>query len=106
MPSSFLSNNGVELHPDIYVVVRGGVEVSLSPMQYRMFELIAGSAIGMSPEALFDRLYVGMTPPMYGRRSIHIQRIHANHKLEPLRIRIASNRRHGGPGSLYKMVAA
>jgi hypothetical protein len=94
----------VKLRPEHYVIVRADVEVQLSPMQYRMFEMIAGSPIGMTPEALFDRLYQGMDPPMQGRRSVHIQRIHANQKLTVVRMRITSNRRHGGAGSVYKVV--
>jgi DNA-binding response OmpR family regulator len=104
--SNSLDSSGVLLHPKGYLVVRDGVEVSLSPMQYRMFEIIAGSTIGVSPEALFERIYTGMHTPMQGSRSIHIQRIHANKKLQAIKVRITSNRRHGGPGSLYKVEAA
>lgn len=88
----------VVLRPHHYVVIRYAVEVQLSPMQYRMFEMIAASPIGITPEALFDKLYIGMNPPMQGRRSIHIQRVNANKKLAPLGIRIGTNRRHGGGG--------
>ena len=103
---SVLDSSGVLLHPHAYMVVRDGVEVSLSPMQYRMLEIIDASPIGVTPEALFDRVYAGMDTPMQGRRSIHIQRVHANRKLQAIKVRITSNRRHGGPGSLYKVEAA
>jgi hypothetical protein len=104
--SNPLANRGVVLIAHHYTVVRDGAEVVLSPMQFRMLEMIATSEIGMTPEALFDRLYAGMDTPLHGRRSIHIQRVNANHKLEPLRVRITSNRRHGGPGSVYRVIAA
>ena len=101
-----LSSRGVVMVSQHYAVTRHGAEVILSPMQFRMLEMIAGSEIGMTPEALFDRLYAGMDTPLHGRRSIHIQRVNANHKLEPLGVKITSNRRYGGPGSVYRVIAA
>jgi hypothetical protein len=104
---SVLEEVGVRLYPSLYLVVRAGLEVQLSPMQFRMLEMIAGSEIGMTPEALFDRLYVGARTPLTGRRSVHIQRVHANHKLAAIKMQITSSRgRHGGPGSFYRLVAA
>ena len=104
--SNVLETSGVGLHPEFYMLTRDGVEVWLSPMQYRMLVIIAASPIGVTPEALFDRLYAGTDLPLTGRRSVHIQRVHANHKLAAIKLRISSNRRHGGPGSLYRLVAA
>jgi hypothetical protein len=106
MMSSVLEDNGVELYPEIYTVTRFGVEVSLSPMQYRMLEMIAASRVGVTPEMLFERLYVGIDSPLTGRRVLHNQRVHANHKLAAIKMQISSSRgRHGGPGSFYRLVA-
>ncbi len=104
--SNALASSGVEVHQQGFIVVREGVEVTLSPMQFRMLQIISGSSIGVTPEALFEIIYSGARTPMQGRRSIHIQRVHANRKLSAIRVRITSNRRHGGPGSLYKVEVA
>jgi hypothetical protein len=61
----------------------------------------------VTPEVLFDRLYVGIDSPLTGRRVVHNQRVHANHKLAAIKLQITSSRgRHGGPGSFYRLVAA
>jgi DNA-binding response OmpR family regulator len=103
---SVLDEVGVRLYPSLYLVVRAGLEVQLSPMQFRMLEMIAADPIGITPAMLFDRLYIGADTPLTGARSVHIQRVHANKKLRAIRVRIETSRRNGGPGSLYRLVAA
>ena len=101
-----LEKSGVRLDPRLYLLTRSGVEVSLSPMQFRLLEMVANEPAGVTPETLFERLYVGMDSPLQGRRSVHMQRCHANHKLAAIKVRITSNRSHGGPGSFYRLEVA
>ena len=104
--SSVLDEVGVRLYPHLYLVVRAGLEVQLSPMQFRMLEMIADNPIGITPETIFNRLYIGIESPLTGRRAVHTQRINANKKLRVIRVRIQTNRANGGPGSIYRLAAA
>jgi hypothetical protein len=77
-------------------VTRATREVILSRQLFRIFLLVAEAKYGITPERLFDVIYRDSIGggPLTGSKTMQVQRVNLNKKLEPLCLTIKS----GGPG--------
>lgn len=77
--------------------------VPLSPMQFRIFDIVRRSVHGIPGDLLVDRLYADHEDggPLYARRSMWVQIKLANNRLAKANLRIATTT--GGPRSPYSL---
>jgi hypothetical protein len=67
------------------------IPVALTPLQRRIYELLAAVPIGVSIDAVVNRVYVDGAPPN-ARNSVWVTIINANKRLEPFQQRIIAKR--------------
>lgn len=98
--------DGVSINHDRRSISRNGIEVILTPQQFKVFDYLATSKHGVSAERLFDFLYADDPDggPLRGRKVMHVLRVNINHKLEQLGICISSTRKTWGTGGLYQVI--
>jgi hypothetical protein len=90
--------DGLTIIEERSAVIRDGVEVILSPQQFRIFLRVLKARYGISAEALTNYIYSDDEDggPIRGRKAMHVQRVNINHKLEPIHVSIQPHKRGGG----------
>jgi hypothetical protein len=83
---------GVVANTVRHSVTRNGVEVFLSPQQFKIFLLISKARFGITPAQLFNLIYADSIDggPLTGRKAVQVQRCNLNQKILPLGLRIQS----------------
>ena len=95
----------IVVHRHIYTLERAGIEVELTPMQFRLFMLVAEAHAGLRPSAAYMAMYSGAREPETGVRTIHQFRVQLNVRLRQIRLKVTTNNQGGG-GSIYRLEAA
>lgn len=77
--------------------------VPLSPMQFRIYDIVRRSKYGIDTVGLVERVYSGQEDggPLYAHRSVRTQITRANKRLLEAKLRIATGRQ--GPGNRYHL---
>lgn len=66
--------------------------VPLSPMQFRIFDIVRRSTHGITNTQLVDRIYAPLADggPMYAYQSVRVQIVRANERLAKANLRITT----------------
>ena len=90
------------LFDDYRVVRKGSNAARLSPMQYKIINLVHRRPLTL--DAIVDAVYSDRTDggPLVARNTVAVHMVRLNERLEPLGIRVCASRM-GGWGPTYKI---